>query len=106
MTQSLEQLDDLIDRLRHALATDQWQAVGELAGQVPQQVEPVMTELAAGDLDPGAVQERLSDLQLLCDQAQAGAEGHRAEVLAALKGLSRNRSAARTYEDVSARRNR
>lgn len=106
MSQSLERLDNLIDRLRNAIAQDQWEVVAELTGQVQPMTDPVMGELAAGDIDGGLVQERLTELQALCDQAQKGAEGHRAEVLTALRGLSRTRAAARSYEDVSARRNR
>ncbi len=106
MAQALEQLDELIDRLRHAITQDQWEQVAELTTQVRPATDPVMSELAAGDIDASLVQERLTELQALCDQAQRGAEGHRAEVLAALKGLSQTRSAARTYADVSGRRNR
>ncbi|MDX1633461.1 MAG: SOS cell division inhibitor [Marinobacter sp.] len=105
MAQPLERLDNLIDQLRNAIAQDRWEAVAQLAAQVQPAIEPVMAELAAGDTDPGVVQERLTELQSLCDQAQTGAEGYRAEALAALKGLSRTRAAARSYEDVSSRRN-
>lgn len=106
MSQALERLDDLIDRLRHGITQDQWERVAELTAAVQPTIEPVMAALAQGDIEAGLVQERLTELQALCDQAQRGAEGHRAEVLAALKGLSRTRAAARSYEDVSARRNR
>ncbi|WP_404361807.1 SOS cell division inhibitor [Marinobacter sp.] len=106
MAQALEQLDTLIDDLRREITKEDWEAVTSLNGRVASRVEAAMSELAAGDISAEAVEERLTDLQALCGQAERGARSAREEILATLKGLNQTRSAARSYEDISTRRSR
>lgn len=105
MTQALEQLDTLIDDLRHAVVTENWEALGRLNDSVRPQLEGVMDELEAGRLSPTLVQERLGSLRLLCDEGEAGAKRAKANILQSLKEVTSSRKAARTYQDVSVRRN-
>lgn len=104
MAQALEQLDTFIDDLRHAVVTENWEALAQLDGGVRSRVEPVMDELEAGNLSASLVQERLAQLQTLCDDAEAGARKTKAEILRTLKEVTSSRKAAQTYRDVSVRR--
>lgn len=104
MTQPLEQLDTLIDDLRQALATSNWDEVNRLNALVQPAIAPVMAQMEAGELQPDLVRERLADLQAFCDEAEACAKEARAEAEKALKDINRNRAAARSYADVSDRR--
>ncbi|MEX0605962.1 MAG: SOS cell division inhibitor [Marinobacter sp.] len=106
MTQALEQLDTLIDELRHAVTIEDWDSLASLNNSVRPKLESVMDELDAGRLSPTLVQERLEDLRLLCDEGEAGATKAKANILQSLKGVASSRKAARTYQDVSVRRNK
>lgn len=105
MTQALEQLDTLIDDLRHAVVTENWEALGSLNDSVRPQLESVMDELEVGGFSPTLVQERLEALRVLCDEGEAGARKAKANILQSLKEVTSSRKAARTYQDVSVRRN-
>lgn len=105
MTQALEQLDTLIDDLRHAVVTENWESLASLNDKVRPQLEMVMDELEARRLSPTLVQERLDALRLLCDEGEAGAKKAKANILQSLKEVTSSRKAARTYQDVSVRRN-
>lgn len=105
MTQALEQLDTLIDDLRHAVVTEKWESLASLNDNVRPQLESVMDELEAGRLSPTLVQQRLDALRLLCDEGEAGARKAKANILQSLKEVTSSRKAARTYQDVSVRRN-
>ncbi|WP_166265118.1 SOS cell division inhibitor [Marinobacter caseinilyticus] len=104
MTDALEQLDTLIDDLRHAIVTENWETLARLDGRVQACIEPVMAEFEAGERSPSVVQERLQQLQTLCDDAEAGARKTKATILQTLKEVTSNRKAAQTYQDVSVRR--
>lgn len=104
MTLPLEQLDTLIDDLRQALTTSNWDEVSRLNTLIKPTIAPVMAQLEAGELQPDLVRERLADLQTFCNEAEAGAKEARAEAEQALKEVNRNRTAARSYADVSDRR--
>ncbi|MBS3805100.1 MAG: hypothetical protein KGY54_11160 [Oleiphilaceae bacterium] len=106
MSPALEQLDALIDEIEAAVAAGDWEHVTARIGKVTAHVEPVMDELDSGNLSPTLVQQRLARLQAMCDRAEQGAESNKAEILATLKGLNQTRAAARSYEDVSSRRQR
>lgn len=105
MTQALEQLDTLIDDLRHAVVTEKWESLASLNNSVRPQLESVMDELEAGRVSPTLVQERLEALRVLCDEGEAGARRAKANILQSLKEVTSSRKAARTYQDVSVRRN-
>jgi hypothetical protein len=106
MSQALEKLDNLIDEIEAAVAASDWIEVTTCIGKVTDYVEPMMAELDRGEVSPTLVQQRLGRRQVMCDQAEQGAESSKAEILTTLKGLNRNRDAARSYEDVSVRRQR
>lgn len=103
MTQALEQLDTLIDDLRHAVVTENWTALASLNDSVRPQLESVMDELEAGGVSPTLVQERLEELRGLCDEGEAGARKAKANILQSLKEVASSRKAARSYQDVSVR---
>lgn len=105
MTHALEQLDTLIDDLRRAVVTENWEALASLNDSVRPQLELVMDELEAGGVSPALVQERLEELRVLCDEGEAGARKAKANILQSLKEVTSSRKAARSYQDVSVRRN-
>lgn len=105
MKQALEQLDTLIDDLRHAVVTENWESLASLNDRVRPQLESVMDELEAGGVSPTLVQERLQALRLLCDEGEAGARKAKTNILQSLKEVTSSRKAARTYQDVSVSRN-
>jgi hypothetical protein len=97
----LEAIDTLIGHLETALSEQDWEEIARLNQLVKPTVEPVMSALEAGELDPDAVRERLSSLQAFCDSANNSANRAKAEARAALEGINQNRSAARAYQNVS-----
>ncbi|MGM0767122.1 MAG: SOS cell division inhibitor [Pseudomonadota bacterium] len=101
---NMQALDRLIQALETALKDQDWDRLSELNGEVRTTVDPVMAQLEAGELDADVVRERLARLQTFCDAASAGATEARNEAEQALKGVNRNRSAARAYENVSTNR--
>jgi septation ring formation regulator EzrA len=106
MSQTLEELDNLINEIESAVVVRDWEGVGNSIATVKEHVEAVMRDLDRGEVSYSLVQNRLARLNAMCDRAEQGAESSKAEALATLKGLSRNRNAARSYEDVSVRRSR
>ncbi|WP_336366954.1 SOS cell division inhibitor [Marinobacter sp. C2H3] len=105
-TTPLDQLDSLLAQLDQALVEQDWSALSRLNAQVQPRVAGVMTALAAGDLDATVVRERLEQLQRFVGMASEQATDARAEAEQALKGVNRNRSAARAYHDISSNRPR
>lgn len=101
---NMQALDRLIQALETALKDQDWDRLSELNGEVRGTVDPVMAQLEAGELDADVVRERLARLQTFCDAASAGATEARNEAEQALKGVNRNRSAARAYQNVSTNR--
>lgn len=100
----LDNLDRLMADLDRALADQDWETLGELIGRVKPAVEPLMAALESGQLDATRVRSRLEELQQFIDAANEGAARARAEAQTALKGVNRNRSAAKAYENVSSGR--
>lgn len=100
----LDNLDQLIADLGEALATQDWDTLARLNARVKPLVEPAMAALEAGEAEPAQVQSRLEALRRYADAASEGATRARAEAEAALKGVSRNRNAARMYQDISTTR--
>lgn len=100
----LDSLDQLIADLSQALADRDWDALASLNAQVKPTVKPLVTALEAGQLDPEPVRARLEKLRQFVDAADAGATQARAEAEQALKGMTRNRSAAKAYQNVSTNR--
>ncbi|EON94055.1 SOS cell division inhibitor [Marinobacter lipolyticus SM19] len=100
----LQSLDQLIESLDQALTDKDWDRLSELNLQVKTTVAPVMAQLEAGELSVEPVRERLERLQAFCDEASAGATEARKEAEQALKGVNRNRNAARAYQNVSGNR--
>lgn len=106
MTNALEQLDALIDELRLALAREYWEGLLRLNESVRRHVEPVMEDLARGDVASEVVAERLQALQEFVEAGQQKAGLARDSLRTTLGEVSRNRTAAQTYQTVSSRRSR
>lgn len=102
----LRPLDQLLENLDQALNDKDWDRLSELNLQVKATVAPVMARLEAGELPVEPVRERLERLQAFCDEASAGATEARKEAEQALKGVNRNRNAARAYQNVSGNRSK
>ncbi len=94
-------LDQLIECLAQALNDKDWDRLSELNQQVKTTVAPVMARLEAGEVAVEPVRERLERLQTFCDEASSGAAEARKEAEQALKGVNRNRNAARAYQNIS-----
>ena len=102
MSEALDALDRLTVQLEEALASEDWERLGELNNRVSDTVEPVMQALEQRQLDAAAVRSRLQQLQRFCGAADARAREVREEASRALKSVNQNNSAARAYRNVSA----
>jgi len=100
----LDHLDRLMADLGRALAEKDWDAMAELNEQVKPAVEPLMAALEAGEVDSEPVRLRLQELQQFIDAADESARMARKEAEDGLKGVNRNRSAAKAYQNVSSNR--
>jgi ribosome-binding ATPase YchF (GTP1/OBG family) len=94
-------IDTLLVHLKTALSEQDWEEIAKLNQLVRPTIEPVMTALEAGELDPEPVRERLARLQAFCDRANNSANQAKAEAQKALEGVNQNRSAAKAYRNVS-----
>ena len=101
MSEALDALDRLTAQLEDALASEDWERLGELNKLVGETVEPVMQALEQRQLDATAVQSRLQQLQRFCSEADTRAREVREEASRALKSVNQNNSAARAYRNVS-----
>jgi hypothetical protein len=97
----LDSLDKLMADLGRALADQDWDALVSLNTQVKPALEPLMTALEAGQVDPELVRTRLEELRQFMDAAGEGATQAKAEAEQALKGVNRNRNAAKAYQNIS-----
>ncbi|MBU2955237.1 SOS cell division inhibitor [Marinobacter sp. F3R08] len=102
----LDNLDQLMADLGHALADKDWEALAGLNAQVKPAVEPLMIALEAGEVDAEPVRRRLQALQQFIDTADESARDARKEAQDALKGINRNRSAVKAYQNVSVNRSK
>jgi recombinational DNA repair ATPase RecF len=100
----LDHLDQLLADLGRALADQDWEAMSELNNRVKPAIEPLMAALEAGELEPEPVRLRLEELQQFIDAADESARLARKEAEDGLKGVNRNRSAAKAYQNVSSNR--
>jgi recombinational DNA repair ATPase RecF len=100
----LEHLDQLLADLGRALADQDWEAMSELNNRVKPAIEPLMAALEAGELEPEPVRLRLEELQQFIDAADESARIARKQAEDGLKGVNRNRSAAKAYQNVSSNR--
>lgn len=103
MSAALESLDTLIDDFRHALSLDDLETVDRVNASVEPVVEAAVAAARAGEVDRGALQERLETLQQLTAQATQGAEHIRNEAARELRGANQNRNAAQAYANVRGR---
>ena len=104
--QELRALYRLIEALEQSLEYRELDRLTELDSRVRDTVAPVMTLMESGQLDANSVTERLKRLQAFCDNAEAGAKQARSEAEQALKGVNRNRNAARAYQNISSNRSK
>jgi division protein CdvB (Snf7/Vps24/ESCRT-III family) len=100
----LDSLDELMAELGDALRDQDWDALVRLNEQIKPRVEPLMTSLETGQIDPELVRTRLEELRQFMDAAGEDATRAKAEAEKALKGVNRNRSAAKAYQNVSTTR--
>jgi hypothetical protein len=100
----LDHFDQLMVDLGRALTDKDWEAIARLNEQVKPAVEPLMAALEAGDVGPEPVRLRLRELQQFIDAADESARIARKEAEDGLKGVNRNRSAAKAYQNVSSNR--
>ena len=100
----LDHLDQLLADLGRALADQDWEAMSELNNRVKPAIEPLMAALEAGELEPEPLRLRLEELQQFIDAADESARRARKEAEDGLKGVNRNRSAAKAYQNVSSNR--
>ncbi len=100
----LDKVDQLLADLGRSLADQDWESLTELCGQVKPAVEPLIQGLESGDLEAEPVRTRLQELQQFLDAANDGAGRARQEAADALKGIHRNSSAAKAYQNISSNR--
>jgi flagellar protein FliT len=97
----LDAIDTLVGHLETALAEKDWDELSRLNQLIRPTIEPLMSELEAGELDPEPIRERLAKLQTFCDRANLSANNAKAEARSALESVSQNRSAANAYQKVA-----
>jgi len=97
----LANFDQLMADLGIALADQEWDALVSLNARVKPAIEPLMTALEAEQIEPEPVRMRLEELRQFLDAAGEGAARAKAEAEQALKGVNRNRSAAKAYQNIS-----
>ena len=100
----LNKVDQLLADLGRALADQDWEALTELCTQVKPAVEPLIQGLETGALEAEPVRTRLQELQQFLDAANDGAAQARKEAVEALKGVNRNSTAAKAYQNISSNR--
>ena len=98
---ALSELDQLQQQLNKALTDEDWAALSDLNARVKPTVEPVMQALEQGLIKPSAVQSRLETLNDFVQMANSAAMAAREAAQDSLKGVNKNRSAARAYQNVS-----
>lgn len=106
MPSALDTLDTLLDAFRHALSTDDLAELNRVNEAVRPAVQAAMTEMKEGDADPGALQERLLDLQTLTEKASQGASKARDEAAKGLREINQNRNAVNAYANLGNRGSR
>ncbi len=97
----LANFDQLMADLGSALANQDWDALVSLGAGVKPATEPLIAALEDGQIKPELVRARLEELRQFLDTAGEGAARAKAEAEQALKGVNRNRSAAKAYQNVS-----
>ncbi|HDZ38095.1 MAG TPA: SOS cell division inhibitor [Marinobacter sp.] len=100
----LENFDQLMVDLGSTLADHDWDALVSLNDRVKPITEPLITALEAGLVEPESVRMRLEELRQFLDAAGEGAALAKAEAEQALKGINRNSSAAKAYQNISTHR--
>ena len=98
---ALSELDQLQKQLNQALTDEDWAALSTLNARVKDTVEPVMQALEQGLLDTQVVQSRLEALNDYVQMANSAAMAAREAAQDSLKGVNKNRNAARAYQNVS-----
>jgi len=99
-----EHLDQLLADLGTALAREDWEELARLNASVKPTVEPLMVALEAGEVEADLVRQRLEELQQFVDAANESAPRARSRAESELRDVTRNRSAARAYQNVSSDR--
>ncbi|MDO6440826.1 MULTISPECIES: SOS cell division inhibitor [unclassified Marinobacter] len=100
----LASFDQLMAKLGRALAKEDWDALVSLNSGIKTTIEPMMVALEAGQVEPEPVRTRIEELRQFLDAAGEGAARSKAEAELALKGMNRNRSAAKAYQNISTSR--
>ncbi|RBW50055.1 SOS cell division inhibitor [Marinobacter sp. F3R11] len=100
----LVNFDRLMADLGRALADENWESLISLNAGVKPATEPMIAALEAGLVEPEPVRVRLEELRQFLDAAGEGAARAKAEAEHALKGVNRNRNAAKAYQNISGSR--
>ncbi|MBQ0834630.1 SOS cell division inhibitor [Marinobacter sp.] len=100
----LDSVDQLLADLGCALAEQNWDTLVSLNEKIKPALEPLMLALEAGQLDSELVRTRLEELRQFTDAAGESAIRAKAEAELALKGVNRNHSAAKAYQNISTSR--
>ena len=98
----LANFDQLMADLGRALADQDWDGLVNLNVRVKPCTESLIVALEAGQVEPEPVRTRLEELRQFLDAAGEGATRAKAQAEQALKGVNRNRSAAKAYQNISA----
>lgn len=97
----LANFDQLMTDLGRALADQDWDGLVALNVRVKPCTESLIGALEAGQVEPDSVRDRLEELRQFLDAAGEGATRAKAEAEQALKGVNRNRNAAKAYQNIS-----
>ena len=100
----LAELDHLQTLLQDALKTQDWDALAELSRRVKPAVEPLMFAMERGEVESSLVKRRLESLNRFVADAEQGATRAREEARQSLRGVNKNRTAAKAYQNVSSGR--
>ncbi|WP_148862325.1 hypothetical protein [Marinobacter fonticola] len=103
MPAALESLDRLLDDFRHALSLDDLDEINRVNDAVRPTIQAAVAEVRDGAVEAGALEERLTDLQALTEQASQGAFKARDEAARGLRDINQNRHAANAYANVKNR---
>ncbi|WP_144776041.1 SOS cell division inhibitor [Marinobacter maritimus] len=102
----LANFDQLMTDLGSALADQDWDGLVNLNVRVKPCTESLIVALEAGQVEPESVRSRLGELRQFLDTASEGATRAKAEAELALKGVNRNRSVAKAYQNISTPRSK
>ena len=103
---SHSELQPCLANFDQLMADLDWDGLVNLNVRVKPCTESLIVALEAGQVEPESVRSRLGELRQFLDTASEGATRAKAEAELALKGVNRNRSAAKAYQNISTPRSK